>query len=305
MSSQTEADSNKISKQVVVIKPHQKFDIVFDSPGRTINEIIDSTKEGFYSVLHRNEKSLDFTKLTNRYKLRIDGLINKIVLKNFPNKGTYYLQVCGSNVTTAKLLDGELTFDFDKKKRSNMLSAFITSAIGPNEENIENRFSYLRTGRVECDILTPEPLTEPYLVELEGLFYNENKWEKRITEYKIYPNEQELYYSPTVYMNILKELDFYGEESFEISLRVNEHLYGPFISKPHDRFKNLIKFKFSGWEEICSCSQNKYLSIDNNKQVINTGIINNFSIISSVGNLTCAKYSYVLNNLEYCSTVFM
>jgi hypothetical protein len=116
MSSQTENDSNTISNNVVVIKPHQKFDIVFDSSERSINEIIDTTKEGFYSVLSRSENTFNFTGHANRYRIRLDGLINKIVLKNFPNKGTYYLQCNGHNVATAKLIDEELTFDFNKKQ---------------------------------------------------------------------------------------------------------------------------------------------------------------------------------------------
>jgi hypothetical protein len=168
------------------------------------------------------------------------------------------------------------------------------------EENIVNRNNYLRTGKIFCDILTPEPLKESYLLELEGLFYNENKWEKRIIEYKIYPNEEVLHS-----YHKLKELDFYGDTSFEISLRIKGQLYGPFLSKPHNKFNNLIKFKFSGWEDIYNDIKNKYLSTDNNKKVINLSIEEDITIISSIGNLNCAKYSYITHDLEHCRNLFM
>jgi hypothetical protein len=86
-----------------------------------------------------------------------------------------------------------------------------------------------------------------------------------------------------------------------ISLRIQGHLYGPFISKPHNKFNNLIKFKFSGWEDIKNDNRNKYLSTDNNKQSIN--LMDDITVISE--ELTCAKYSYVTRNLEYCENIFV
>ena len=302
MSSNTKNDSNQISNNVVVIKPHQKFDIVFDSSDRSINEVIDTTQQGSYSVLMRsnNEIELDFTKSTNKYKLHIDGLIKKIILKNFPNKGSYFLICNGFNLATAQLINEELTFDLNKQNRSNKLSEFIKIAIGENEEDIEDRNSYLRTGRIDFfEILATEPLTDPCLVKLEGLFYNENKWEKGICEYQVYPNEKELYLQ-----HLVKELDFYGNESFEMSLRIEGKLYGPFVSKPHNTFNHLIKFKFSGWEDIVKGVQNNYLSNDLNKQVINCSRLDNISVVSTVKQLQFANYTYKIYNLEWCTKTF-
>jgi hypothetical protein len=303
MSINTQNDSNQISGNVVVIKPHQKSDIVFDSCERSINEIIDTTHKGSYSVLMRsdNDTELDFTKSTNKYKIHADGLINKIILENFPNKGSYFLRTNGFNVAAAKLIDGKLTFDLNKQNRSNKLSEMIKLSVGENEGHIEDRDSYLNTGRIDCfEILATEPLTDPCLLKLEGLFYDENKWEKCIRKYQVYPNEKDLDLN-----HLVKELDFYGNESFEMSLRIGGVLYGPFVSKPNNMFHNLIKFKFSGWEDILIGVQNRYLSNDLNKQVINCSRLNNISVVSNVKQLHFVNYTYKTFDFEWCAKKFL
>lgn len=302
MTSNSENDSNQISGNVVVIKPHQKSDIVFNSSERSLNELIDVTHQGAYTVLMRDTRAieLDFTKSANTYKLHIKGLINKIILKNFPNKGTYFLRGLGFNLATAKLINGELTFDLNKQNISNKLSEIIKLTIEENDKDVDNRCNYLRTDRIDSfEILATEPLTAPCLVEFEGLFYHGYKWEKGMYEYQVYPNEKDLCLN-----QLVKELDFYGNESFEMFLRIEGKLYGPFVSKPRSIFHHLIKFKFSGWEDIVKGTRNDYLSNDLNKQVINCGLLSNTSVVSSAKHLYCAVYVYKTYDRELCLQTF-
>lgn len=293
-------DSNFTPNNVVVIKPHQNYDVIFDSNLKTTNEIIDFSKDGFYTVLEHSLPNEMIFDGTNRYKINMDGLISKITLNGFPNTGSYILRGCGNNLTTAKYINGELVFDFNKN-RSNMLSNIIDVVIGKNEEGVQNRDKYLRTGRLnDLEILATIPLIKNYTITMEGLFYLNNEWKHGIKEYIIYPKEKQLNLE-----HLVKEMDFYGNDEFKLCLRINDNLYGPFNSKQHDIFKNYIKIKFDGWNDVIVGIQNEYVCENINKKVINCSRLNNISVVSNIDKLCCSNYRYITYDMIYCSRKFV
>lgn len=298
MLSNTKSDSDRISNNVVVIKPHRKIDMVSESKSRSIDEIIDTTHPNTYTILTKSDISEIIFNPSNRYKIFIDGLINKIILDDLPNKGTYFLRGCGFNLATAKLNNGKLIFDISNKNRSNKLSEIINITIGDNDENIKNRNDYLRTGRLDSlEILATEPLTDSHIIKLKGLFYIEGEWKKDTKKYIIYPSEKELNLR-----HLVKEIDFHGNENFELTLRINNDIYGPFTS---DKFKNIIKIKFNDWQNVITGIQNNYLSENLNRQVLNCSRLNNISIISNVERLCLTSYRYETYDITSCEKIFV
>jgi hypothetical protein len=288
-------NSDLLSNNVVVIKPHQQFDIISDSV-KTSNELFNMCNNT-YSVLLRNEKDVCLN-TSHIYKIHCDMLINKIVLHDFPNSGDYYLRANGYNLATAKLIDGQLIFDLNKPK-SNKLTEIINSTMTDNDKNVPNRNNYLNTSRIDClEILATVPLVKEHKLSINGLInYNDDLFHKCVN-YTIYPNEVELNFQ-----HIVKEIDFYNKNKFEIRLRINGLIYGPFESSSSKYFGEFVKFKFENWASIFNGIENEYLSESINNNSINCSRIDNFSIIANT-NLRCAYYTYSTFDSSFCVNTF-
>ena len=289
-------DFDSIKNCVVVIKPNRKFEIVSNSENKHYKDIFYTDTKSYYSILTKVEDTIIFN-LTKRYKIcQTNCLISTIILEDVPMNQQYIMRGNGHNLSTAKLINNKPTFKIDSEKRSNMLSTFINLAKSSDEFEIDDCYKYLNIGRI-CNFgfLTNKQLENKHNIKLTGLYYKDNKWSEDTKNYLIFPYETNL--SP---IGLTREFIFYGENVFEICLRINGMVYGPFKSN-----KNCIKFNFDGW--CADGKHNKYVSNKINEKVINLNIIDNFSVIliSGCKKLSFNKYVYKIYDIETCSNLFV
>jgi len=297
--------SDNIENYVVVIKPNQKFEIVYDSKDKHYKDVFYTDKKSYYSILTNIIYIIEFN-FTKQYKIYLTNcLISKIILDDFPITQQYIMCANGSNLATANLINNKPTFNIDSKKRSNMLSTFVNLAKSPNENDIDDRDKYLNIGQlVNFGFLTNKKLGDIYNIKLTGLYFNDNKWIKDTKNYLIFPYEHDL----GRLIGLTKELYFYSDNAFEIGLRIEGIFYGPFFSKKtQNRFKNYIKFNFDGWNDIVNGKQNEYVSDEINRKSINLCKLNNFSVIQIAGSQKINLYHYVYKtyDINYCSKIFI
>lgn len=298
-------DSDNIENCVVVIKPNQNFSIDPDSKIRHHEEIFYTDKKSYYSILTNYSHSIEFN-LKKQCKIyQPNCLISKIILDDFPITQQYIMRGCGINLATARLINNKPTFIINSKKRSNMLTSLVNVAKSENENDISERDKYLNIGRIyEFGFLSNKKLENRHNVKLSGLYLSDNKWIKDTKNYLTFPYEYELKY---LMKGLVKELYFHSKDAFEIGLRIEGKIYGPFSSeKTQNCFKNFIKFNFDGWDNVINGKQNKYVSNEINRKSINFNLLNNFSVILMAGSkqLNLYHYAYVTYDINWCSKKF-
>ena len=298
-------DTDNIENYVVVIKPNQKFEIVFDSKNKNYKDIFYTDKQSYYSILTNFDYVIEFN-LTKEYKIyQTNCLISKIILDDFPIDQQYIMRGNGSDLATAKINNNKITFNIDSEKRSNMLSTFVNLVKSSNENDIDERDKYLNIGSlVDFGFLTNKKLVNRYNIKLTGLYFNDNKWIEDTKNYLIFPYEYNLGHL----IGVTKELFFYCDNAFEIGLRIEGVFYGPFSSnKIQNCFKNYIKFNFDGWNNIVNGKQNEYISGEINRKSINLCRLNNFSVIllSGSNKLNLYHYVYKIYDINFCSKIFI
>ena len=282
---------DSFSNKVVVLQPHLNSKIVSNT--RTISDIIDTSKQGFYSILTNPElnkcNTLEF-KISKKYKICGTGLIKKITLIDFPT-GQYFLRANGWNIATASYDNDQYVFNIDNPKKSKQMSQTIKLSM--KNDNIDDN-DYLNIGNLDnFEILATVPLTEKKIIKLEGLFYKKiNDIEQLVhdkIDYEIYPKEQSL----TIY-NPVKELLFFHKcyKEYKLSIRLNGYLYGPYNSS-----NGIIRIGFEGFDKIINGSQNDFLSDEHNKTTLNCSIIDYIGVVSDIDELSVIDYSYVTHNL--------
>ena len=255
----------------MVLQPSGEFKSVSDSI-RTAEDIVQCCND-YYSVLtHKDVHS--FVLSTKRlYPIFLDNdidfLTSKIVLNNFPIDSTYYLQAHGANLTTARPVDGKLTFTLFTQNKNSMLYLLNVGSHSDRENKIPNPEEYLDINRVErLDILSTKPLDREYTIELYGKIYQNGQWKQDCIEYTIYPKK--MCFSPC---GPVRNLMIDSKPGLEFLLNICGKQYGPFKSN-----SGYIDFGFENFGEGFYGKQNKALSENQNKKTLNFSRIQNPSL---------------------------
>ena len=290
---------NVMPKELNVIYLNGDSEVVSNS--RTINDII-TINDDSYSLLSLEDHT-NFTSNQKKIKINSNGIIKKMTLIDFP-VATYYLRVNNHNTMTASIINNEFVFDFSKQKKSDTLKMFISICRGREPPNFNNRDDYLNIGRVDLlEILSTIQINESKTIRLEGYFENEkNEWFYGEIDYKYYPNE--------TYLNNMegttRELVFHSKYDIELSLRINDKIYGPFIKKKDEKLfndYNILRIGFKNFENKYMFRKEKEISSENLNNSISLSEYG-ISFISKSEISKISQYKYILYDLNCIKKYF-
>lgn len=275
-----------IPNNLVVINPLESPRIV--SRPRTTEDIFDASSEGRYSVLTCPNEPRKLVYTTKKcHNLHLFSLVNRITLKDFP-MGQHILRANGWNLMTATRENGDYVFAIDSPTRSDIMTTMVHTARGNNEEDIPDRHRYLNTSRIDSiEILSTPAITEDQMVIIEGIRRVNGEWKSFQEPYHMKVKDEPLDLNWSV-----RDIVFTSpKEDFEVSLRLNQQVFGPFAS-----IDKQLRIGFENFVHTKGI-QNDYLSEKNNKETINMSRVFMCKVISTTDELLVREYAYKTYNI--------
>lgn len=236
------------------------------------------------------------------------GLINKIVLDDFPLNSTYILSVNGQNVDTAHVdfIYGVQMFDFTKEKKSDMLEVFIDVSKSDDEPELSDRMNYINFNRIDnIRINVPKKLklNNVHHLTLYGYFLNNGKWINSIRKYQLYTNGLIRINAcqPTYSIKLMRNTIKYQNSKFII--QINDMTFGPFILEEY------INLLFQNPKGFLIGLQNIHLNEIQNFNSINLSKVDYLTIIfidnpEIVSNIEIIQNLFVIRDKQYLMHVY-
>lgn len=237
------------------------------------NNVINHDNER-YAVLKRRELDCDLDRCpqkNNKIKFCGTGIVNKIILLDFPVLDKCELQLNGCDVSIGKYKDDTQTYEFDfSMKLSDDFNLYETKI---SEPIIENDDTYINLDKVYCcviSLISQTVLNFKHHIRYCGYFVQNNEWINGFYDETIYPYDtlKLPINHPTDSLDIKTDND----KGF-IILRIHGHEYGTFKSST-----DFIRLKFKDEELVTIGAQNKFLPKEINKQSINCSRIDSLEI---------------------------
>lgn len=249
-----------------------------------------------YAILESNDVTSHLS--TNQHITIVsDALINKITLLDF-SIGHYTLSLNGQNVSTARLNFTTQRFEFDLNlKPSQTLDHYKEVSVCLFEPVIENRKDYLNLGRIDkINIFGSKnlKLNKYHTIRLHGYFLIDDKWIETNKDITVYPHDTHTLniYQPT------ESLDISIEGNGAIFMKINGHSYGDLLLHQNhlQKNQNQLRIKFKNSQRILEGEQNRFLSDEINKNVINMSRIHDVTFIT----LNCK----IINITQHCYGIY-
>lgn len=231
----------------------------------------DQKVTGIYTVMESKDITDSLVK-QNKISICSSGIVNKIVLVDFPI-GQYTLSLNGFNVATAKLnTGGQYEFDFQDRKKSQILEMMIEVAKGLEPE-IPNRQNYLNLGRIDQINIHKSKdctLSKKHTIQLYGYFLVDDQWINTVKEIAIYPHDTYHLLSN----HVIESFDLTIEGNGNVSLLIDGDSYLSFQTQT-----GKYRIRVHNPHKLFHGRQNKYLSDEINQNVINMATFDHLHFI--------------------------
>lgn len=231
-----------------------------------VDDMIYFSTETSFAILE-NTSSINNSFFNEKHPyiyLNSSGIVNKIILEDFPLGYQYLLSINGTNVDKANFLNGKYIFDFTKSKKSQALEIFseITKGDEPTIENRSNYINFYRCDQIKINI--PKGLRlDNHHITVCGYFKDNNKWLEQIRYYKLYTNGVIKLGLNHPTNSIILHTKEKLQKPISFYLTINEEQYGEF------EIQSSCVLKFKNPDNLFNGKQNDFLNNSQNKSSIN------------------------------------
>lgn len=232
----------------------------------------------------------------------MNGLIEKIVLADFPSENNYIMQLNGHDVCTSETetINGKIfqIFDFKPEKRSEIFDKFINMTGAQNPYN--NSINFSKIDVVKIIIPKNLKLNDTYNIIIHENFITNSTISTHIFNKKIYINN--IIDLPLNYPTYCLKLET-SNIPVKFSLLINETEYGNFDCK------DTLYIYFINAHKIYTGAHNSYLNNSQNDNSINFSRVDSICIVFHIDNMkqiipTITQMMYKIYNKNKLEAIF-